>query len=128
MYAQTDSASRPARARSVSVPSAFEAAPTATSLRAGVDLALEVVPVERARLGLHTHDVNLDAALAFERLPRRDVGVVVELRDDDLVAGLERAAERARDVEGERRRVRAEDYLVGRRAEEVGQRPARAFE
>ena len=50
--------------------------------------------------------------------PRRDVAVVVELRDEDLVAGGERAADRPREREVERRHVRAEDRLVRRAAQE----------
>ena len=88
-------------------------------LGALVHLTLEIVPVERARPGVHANDAERDAALARKRLPWRDVGVMIKLCDDDLVARRERATERARDVEGERRRIRAEDYFVGSRAEKV---------
>ena len=54
--------------------------------------------------------------------PRRDVGVVVELRAEDLVARPELAARRAREREVERRHVRAEHGLVRRAAEEPRRR------
>src|SRR2546421_4818607 len=53
---------------------------------------------------------------------------MIQLRDDDLVARRKRATERARDVVGERRRVRAENDLGGRRAEEVCYAAARALD
>ena len=95
---------------------------------ARADFRLEVVPVERARLCVHTHDAQDYLALALKRLPRRDVGVMIQLRDDDLVARRERSTKRARDVVGERRRVRAEDDLRRRCAEEVGYAAARALD
>ena len=51
--------------------------------------------------------------------PRRDVAVVVETRDEDLVAGDERAAQRACEREVERRHVLSEDRLLGPAAEEA---------
>jgi hypothetical protein len=43
---------------------------------------------------------------------------VVELRHDDLVAGLERPADGPREREAQRRHVRAEHDLLGGAAEE----------
>ena len=93
-------------------------------LRALADLALEVVPVERARREIHPHDAEFAAALARQRLPGADVGVVVELGDDDFVAGAERAAERPRGVERQRRGVGAEDDLRRRARRESRPSPA----
>jgi hypothetical protein len=88
------------------------------------ELRLEVVEVE-ARVVADRGDPHLQVEVAREFQPRRDVAVVVELRDDDLVAGLELAPERAREREVERRHVRAEDDLFRRAAEEVAAGPAR---
>ena len=57
------------------------------------------------------------------RPPRPDVRLVVERGHDDLVARLERRADRAADVEGQAGHVLAELDLVGRaRVEQVGDR------
>ena len=50
--------------------------------------------------------------------PRGDVGVVVELRREDLVAGPQLPADRAGEREVERRHVLSEHDLLGRAAEE----------
>ncbi len=81
--------------------------------------ARERVDVEFGRLrnrGERPHD---DPPLPFERAPRVDVRVVVQLGDDDLVAFAPAAGERARDVEGQRRHVRAKGDLGRVAAEEV---------
>src|SRR5204862_320084 len=57
-----------------------------------------------------------------------DVAVVVEARDEDLVAGTELATDGAREREIERRHVRSEDDLLGRAAEEPGRRRTRPVE
>ena len=63
-----------------------------------------------------------------KRLPGIDVGVVVELGHDDLVARAPGAPEGARQVIGERRHVLAERDLGRAAVQEVGQGLARAFE
>ena len=52
--------------------------------------------------------------------PGRDVGVVVEAGEQDLVSGLEFAANGAADGEGQRGHVRAEDDFVSAAVQEVG--------
>ena len=64
-------------------------------------------------------------ALFRQRLPRRHVRMVIEFSDDDLIAGLERPADRAGHVKQNRGHVRAERDLTRRGAEEIGQRYAR---
>ena len=60
--------------------------------------------------------------------PRRDVPVVVEGRDDDLVALAQGSRERPREQEVERGHARAERDLLGRAAEEGGRALARALD
>ena len=67
-------------------------------------------------MDLDEADAEIEVARELE--PRRDVAVVVEARDEDLVAGLERPAERAAQGEVERGHVRAQDRLLGPAAEE----------
>src|SRR5512133_3914436 len=63
---------------------------------------------------------DAEVEVVAELEPRRDVAVVVEARDEDLVAGRERPSERAREREVEGRHVLAEDRLRGPAAEEAG--------
>jgi hypothetical protein len=104
------------------VPSAFRRRADRHELRAGRDGGLERAGDELARGRVEPHGPDRDAALDGERAPGVRVGVVVELRDHDLVAGAPRAAERAREVVRQRRHVRPERDLLGRAAEEVGER------
>ena len=60
--------------------------------------------------------------LPSEGRPRRDVGVVVELGDHDLVARPPAPPQRPRQMEGERSHVCAEDDFGGCSTEEVGER------
>ena len=71
-----------------------------------------MVPIELARFGNHLNHADRAAAFLLERAPGRDVRVMIQLGDDDLVARFVAAAERAREMEGERGHVRAEDDLV----------------
>ena len=90
--------------------------------RALVDQALERVEVE-IEVGLDDVELVHDqATILRDEQPRRDVRVVVEPGRDDLVARLERARDRVREQEVERRHVRAEGDLVGVAADEVGDR------
>jgi hypothetical protein len=84
-----------------------------------VELGGEVVEVER-RVVANRGDADVQPAVVRQLEPRRDVGVVVELGDDDGVAGVPRARGGPRQREVERRHVRAEDRLVGRTPEERG--------
>ena len=91
------------------------------------ELPLEVVEVEAAVL-VDVDEPHDEALVVRELEPRRDVGVVVEARDEDLVARLELAPGRAREREVERRHVRAEDDLLFARAEEARRRRAGVVE
>jgi hypothetical protein len=53
------------------------------------------------------------------REPGRNVGVVIEARDQDFVARLQFAADRARDHVGQRSHVLSEDDFVGTAMQEV---------
>ena len=88
----------------------------------------KAVEVERARGGIHRHRADGQAALPLQGAPGIHVGVVVELGDDDLVPFAPAPAEGARQVEGQRRHVRAEGDLARRRVQEIGQRRARRGE
>ena len=73
--------------------------------------------VER-RVVVDVDEADLQVEVVRELEPGRDVPVVVEAGDEDLVPGAQRAPERAGEHEVERRHVLAEDRLVGRAAEE----------
>ena len=68
------------------------------------------------------------AALLHQCLPGRDVRVMFEYRDDDLIAGSERPAESTRQVIDHRRRVRTKNDFISGSVEEIGKRVARAFD
>jgi hypothetical protein len=89
--------------------------------RAARDLPPEVVSVELTRLRDHSGDPHGDAPLAGQLPPGIDVGVMVELGYDDLVAGAEPPPQRARQVERQGRHVRPEGDLRGRGVEEIGE-------
>ena len=72
--------------------------------------------LERLRVGLG--EAHRRAVALGVDDPRGDVGVVVEPRADDLVAGLERAADGAGERHRQRGHREAEDDLRGRRAEQ----------
>ena len=85
--------------------------------------------LDRARGQLERVAVGLGEAHGGARAlgvddPRADVGVVVQARADDLVAGPERAPDRAGEGHRQRGHAEAEDDLRGRRAEQrAGARP-----
>ena len=103
------------------VPSAFEAAPIATSLVRRVQFLRKVVPIELSRFRNHFHDADGRFRVLFQRAPRRDIGVMIQLGDDDFVALLIVAAQRAGEMEGQRRHVRAESDLVRRSVQKIGE-------
>ena len=91
--------------------------------RAGRELSLEVGEIDVAvvRDVGEAHD---EAEVMRQLEPRRDVAVVIEARDDDLVAGLPRPRGGAGERKRQRGHVRAERHLLGRAAEETaGGRP-----
>ena len=71
------------------------------------------VEVER-QVVAYVGDAHDDAEIVLQVEPRRDVRVVVERSDDDLVPGHELARERAREEEVERRHALPERDLLGR--------------
>ena len=77
------------------------------------DLRLEIAVVERAVLLAQVGVAHDEVEVVGELEPGRDVRVVVEARDDDLVACGKVAAERSREREVERRHVLAEADLRG---------------
>ena len=74
--------------------------------------------VERG--GVQRDGAHDEPALLRDGAPGRDVGVMIEFGDHDLVAGLPIAREAAREMEGDGRHVVAERHVGGRRVEEVG--------
>ena len=87
----------------------------------GVQLGLEVLEVERHVVQADVHLAHGQPAIGGHRLPGADVRLVVQRRDDDLVAGCQGRADGSADVQGQGRHVVAELDLVRRgRAEEVG--------
>ena len=90
-----------------------------------VDLARQVVHVERA-VSLADRDALNGDAPFLERLPGREVGIVIEQRQHDLVARPQFPADGAAHRKGERGHVEAEHYFIGVAAEEVRHGRARA--
>ena len=83
---------------------------------------MQVIPVEFARLRDHADLKDRDPFFTLERPPGIDIGVVVELGDDDRVAGLQPAPDGPCQVKGQRRHVEAKANLGGRGVQEVRQR------
>ena len=101
------------RPTSVTVPSAFEASPTATMRVREERTASQAVQVERCAVLPELDPADGRAAILGNGEPRCDVGVVVEAGHDDLVARTEVAAQRAADAKRDRGHVRPERDLVG---------------
>ena len=97
--------------------------------RAPVEHRVERLDVERHVVRADVDGADREPAIRRRAAPRADVRLVVEARDHDLVAGLQRRGDRARDVHRERRHVGAELDLrrVGR-VEQVRQRGVRVVE
>ena len=95
-------------ARRASCRAAFEASVKATIFVRSLDRCpSSALEVERAVGRAQRHRVHRQLVVASAiAQPRRDVGVVVELRHDDLVARLQRARHGVREQEVERRHVR----------------------
>ena len=87
--------------------------PDGDDLRPRRQDVVEAIEVERGSVLGELEPPDGRAAILGDRQPRRDVGVMVEPRDHDLVPGVQVAAERAAHREGERRHVRPEGDLVG---------------
>jgi hypothetical protein len=87
--------------------------PVGEQRRQRVDVERRVGVVDRRAL-------DDEAVILGDAQPRRDVRVVVEVGDDDLVAGLRRARDGVRELEVQRRHVRAERDLLRRAAGQLG--------
>src|SRR5258708_29441696 len=74
------------------------------------------------RRGIESNGAYDEIALLRDGTPGRDVPVMVELRDDDLVSLAPSARETAREVKGDGRHVVAERDVGGRRIEERSKR------
>ena len=106
------------------VPTAFDAAPTATSRVFFASERRERLEVELRGPAEERDGPDDDSPFLLERAPRVHVRVVVELGDDDLVARRPAAREGAREVERQRRHVRAEGDLRRVAPEEIRERAA----
>jgi hypothetical protein len=90
-------------------------------LRPRGQLRLEVLEIERHVVLADIHLADGETAVGGHALPGADVRLVVERRDDDLVAGPQRGADAPPDMERERRHVVAElDLVRAGGSEEVG--------
>jgi hypothetical protein len=87
-------------------------------------MRLERLDIER-RLRRDRGVAHDEPMVGGDPQPRRDVGIVVEVGDHDLVARLERARDSVREQEVERRHVGAERDLLRRAAGQVGRRAPR---
>src|ERR1019366_7079657 len=87
--------------------------------RVAANLGLQIEHVDGAVGGLDVSRADLGAAF-FEADPGRDVGVVIEAGDQQLVARLQVASNSAAKREGQRRHVGAENDFVGRAVKKVG--------
>jgi hypothetical protein len=79
--------------------------------RAVREQRLEVLEIQR-RIVADLREEHAQVEVVGELEPGRDVGVVVELRDDDLLARGQLPPERAGEREVERRHVRPEDHFA----------------
>jgi len=91
-------------------------------LRPGVERRFQARPIQPAVVQLHLHGAYGYAAIALQRAPGRDIAVMVELRDDDLVALAKLPSDRAGEMEGEARHVLPERDFVRPAVQEVGER------
>ena len=98
-------------------------------LRPAVEDRVERLEVERDVVAPDPDRPDREPAVRGDAQPRPDVRLVVEPRDDELVARLHARGDRARDVHRERRHVRAElDLVRARRVEQVRERRVRLVE
>src|SRR5690348_3011515 len=86
--------------------------------RARRNLAPKVVHIQRAIFFADVHLAN-DYAAIFEGAPRRDVGIVIESGDDNLIARLQIAADATRERKGERGHVGPKENFGGIAIEKI---------
>ena len=85
---------------------------------------LEMRVVDLRRLADHSRASQNDSAIDFQRPPRGDVPVVIELGHDHFIARLPCPPKRATEVEGQRGHVRAEGDLLRRGVDQIRHRLA----
>jgi hypothetical protein len=107
----------------VIVPTAFEA-----RVNAATFVRSDSAEVERHVLVPDVHPPDRRAGVPSREDPRSDVRVVVQARDDDLVAGPEGPPDRAGDREQQRGRVGPEHDLIGVGVQEVGRGEVRLLD
>ena len=110
----------------VIVPTAFDAQPTATSFVLRSEGVVERRQVQAEIVGPDVDRLDRQSPILRHQQPRIDVGLVVEVRHHDLVAGRQRRTDRPAHVERQRGHVRPElDRRGVGRAEQVGHREVR---
>src|SRR6266550_5588937 len=67
--------------------------------------SLEIVPIKLAAFRIHLRDIQSYPTLNHQRLPGRNVSVMLEFGNNDLIARPECATQRARQMINHRRRV-----------------------
>ena len=90
--------------------------------RAHIEQVRQRVEPQAAVVRIEVEPADLHAPIFRDRKPGSDIGVVIEPRDDEIVARRPVACQRARDGEGERGHVRSEGNFVRSAAEQVGHR------
>ena len=93
-------------------------------LRPRGHLPLEIIPVQFAGCRVQPHRTQQEPAVLGDGLPRPAIGVMVQVRHHNLVAGLQTTPDGPCQVERERGHVGAEDYFVWRAVQEVRKRTA----
>src|SRR5437868_2369816 len=88
-------------------------------------LSRKILPIQFTRFRDHFRHARGHAAFFFQSSPRCDIGMMVQLRDHNLVAARELMGKRAREMKGQRRHVGAENDLRRRRVEKIGQHISR---
>ena len=84
------------------------------------DQRLHVLHVERAGFHIHIRPANLRASILGQHQPGRDVGVVVQARDHDLVLRPKLGGQRMAEGKGQAGHVVAKDDFRRLRAQQVG--------
>ncbi len=83
---------------------------------------LQVVQIQGAILGVKIDPAHVAIAIMRCHHPGRDIGIVIQASDHDLVAGLPGARQRTADIEGQAGHIGPEDDgLWARCIDEVGQ-------
>ena len=102
------------------VPIRLDAAVTATRRVRSLNCASTSPNVQLGGRGVEVHPADDGAGVGRRDHPRSDVGVVIEARHDDFVAGAPLRRQRPGQIEGERGHAPPEDHLVRVGVEQVG--------